>query len=97
MRRKTTTPKCWIDNPRVEARVRLAKDFARLKGFSIDKGSWIHAPSGRAVAHGWESLYLKYRPAILELLWGPEAEERNAAVAEPFRGILNAFSGGRRW
>lgn len=71
MRRKTT-PKCW-QSPRVEARVRLAKWFGELKGYTIDKGSWIRGPvTGKPVAHGWLSFYGKYRPAILGLIWGAE-------------------------
>jgi hypothetical protein len=51
--------------------VRMAQWFAGLKGYTIDKGSWIRGPiTGKPVAQGWIGFYEKYRAAIVELVWG---------------------------
>lgn len=76
---RKTTPKAWQYRPREVFQIRLARWFAELKGYTIDAGAWIHAPSGKPVAQGWSAFYDRYRPAIRSLLW--EGAERPEGAA----------------
>jgi hypothetical protein len=71
---KRRLPQVWQYHQREVYQIRLARWFADLKGYYIDGGSWIHAPSGKPVAQGWVAFYLKYRPAIVELVWGEDCK-----------------------
>lgn len=60
-------PKCWLQSPRRECQIRLAKWYAARCGFTPkSSGGWIYKIGWhKPVAQGWPAFYERYRCQIL--------------------------------